>query len=343
MLFQREIIQDVRKYNYIRKNLNELRFLGQLHARGWNGFNYRLDLQTFIDPIIPSEQVIRFDWRLKNTHSNGMYSRLFSSIHFGTDSNRNNLVKKIRMFRGRRLSSRYGYFSYLKNVNPLSRLPAGRAQSDTQWFLGRPQTQLYSTLRNLPQGARKTLFKSRKSSSYFFSPTRYRFANLLRENKRISTKADRNFRYSRLLKNFWSSLPGNDMPRYYFRYKPFISITNFLNFPVHNYNSNRSHVKRENLVNPKNLPIEKYSLRNLYLNKPQILFPTNFIDERELALKTQNSSNGSKNLKKVYNISHKSLVGNKMKQRSSRSFSPFSINETNLILDQKIKSSKNLF
>lgn len=341
LLFQREIIQDIRKYNYIRKNLNELRFLGQLHARGWNGFNYRLDLQTFIDPIIPSEQVIRFDWRLKNTHSNGMYSRLFSSIHFGTDSNRNNLVKKIRMFRGRRLSSRYGYFSYLKNVNPLSRSPFGRAQNDTQWFLGRPQAQLYSTLRNLPQGARKTLFKSRKSSSYFFSPTRYRFANLLRENKRISTKADRNFRYSRLLKNFWSNLPGNDMPRYYFRYKPFISITNFLNFPVDNYNNNRSHVRRENLVNPKNLPIEKYSLRNLYLNKPQILFPTNFIDERELALKTQNSSNGSKNIKKVYNNSHKSLLGNKIKLRSSRSFSPFSINETNFISDQKMKSSKN--
>lgn len=341
LVFQREIIQDIRKYNYIRKNLIELKFLGQLYARGWNGFNYRLDLQTFIDPIIPAEQVIRFDWRLKNTHFNGMYSRLFSSINFGSDSNQNTLVKKIRMFRGRRLSSRYGYFSYLKNVNKLVRSPAGRAQSDSQWFATQPQTRLYSTLRNLPQGARKTLLNPRKTSSYFFSPTRYRFANLIRENKRISTKADRNFRYSRLLKNFWSSLPGNDMPRDYFRYKPFISITNFLNLPIDDYNTRRSFLKRDNLVNQKNLPIEKYSLRNLYLNKPQVLFPTTSIDERELALKTSNSSNNLKNSKKNFNINHRSLLNNKIKSRSSRNFSPFSLNETNFISDQKLKSSKN--
>lgn len=341
LVFQREFIQDIRKYNYIRKNLTEIRFLGQLHARGWNGFNYRLDLQTFVDPIIPSEQVIRFDWRLKNTHSNGMYSRLFSSIHYGTDSNRNNLVKKIRMFRGRRLSSRYGYFSYLKNVNPLIRTPSGKAQRDTQWFLGHPQKQLYSILQNLPQGARKTLLKPRKTSSYFFSPTRYRFANLLRENKRISTKADRNFRYSRSLKNFWSSLPGNDMPRHYFRYKPFISITSFANFSIDNYNNERSYVKRDNLVSSKSLPIENYSLRNLYLNKPQILFPTNFIDEREFSLKTENSSNSLKNPKKIYNINHKNFVGTKPNSvRPSRNFSSFSPNETNFISNQKLKSSR---
>ena len=71
-IYQRELIQDFRKYNFVRKNLLQLNTIGQLYNRGWNGFNYRLDLQILTDPIIPSEQIIRFDWRFKNSHAGGL-------------------------------------------------------------------------------------------------------------------------------------------------------------------------------------------------------------------------------------------------------------------------------
>lgn len=338
VVFQRELIQDIRKYNYIRKNLLNLKIIGQLHMRGWNGFNYRLDLQTFSQPIFPSEQMIYFDWRLKNTHSNGMYSRLLSQVSFGYDGNNNNLVKKIKLFRGRQLSSRYGYLRYLKEV-------LNEEMSNTSdWFVTRSdkKRKLFKRLSHLPEGIRKSKRRPKKPvNSFFFNSVNSKFSMLLKENKRINTKADRNFRFSHRFKKIWSFLPGNNMSRNYFRFKPFISVKNFLSSVDSNYSKNRSYLKTQNLVKVRNLPIGKYSLRNLTLTKPESLFPNNLIDDREDALKSKNFFKDWKNVKKINSLNHKKILGGSShKSEILRSFSPFSLNQSNFISDQKVKSSK---
>lgn len=159
-VYQRELIQDLRKYNYLRKNLTDLRFIGQLYSRGWNGFNYRLDLQTFIDPITPSEQVIRFDWRLKNTHSNGIRSRLFNSINFGLDSNHNLSFKRLKAFKGLRFSDRYGYFDYLRSYI---------SKRDTEdWYADDVDSDSRDGINALPNGARRFDDRQNDIPSFFF-------------------------------------------------------------------------------------------------------------------------------------------------------------------------------
>lgn len=337
VMFQRELIQDIRKYNYIRKNLLDLKVLGQLYSRGWNGFNYRLDLQVFSQPILPSDQMMYFDWRLKNTHSNGMYSRLFSQINFGYDGNNNNLAKKIKVFRGRQLSSRYGYFRYLKSV-------LNGESSNTKWYTthSSKKRKLFSRLSHLPEGLRKSKRRQKRAvRSFLFSPVKSKFSMLLKENKRIHTKADRNFRFSHRFKKIWSFIPGNNMPRKFFRFKPFISVTKFLDLSNSNYSKNRSYLKNSDLVKIRNLPIGKYSLRNFHLNNPEVLFPTNIINEREIALKSKNFFKDWKNSKKINNFGHKKILNHNLsKSEILRSFSSFSLDQSNFMSDQKLKSSK---
>lgn len=338
VVFQRELIQDIRKYNYVRKNLLDLKILGQLHMRGWNSFNYRLDLQTLSQPILPSEQMIYFDWRLKNTHSNGMYSRLFSQIGFGYDGNNNNLVKRIKLFRGRQLSSRYGYLRYLKEVLN------GEMSNTSDWYVtsSAKKRKLFKRLSHLPEGIRKSKRRQKKAvHAFFFNPANSKFSMLLKENKRVNTKADRNFRFSHRFKKIWSFLPGNNMPRNYFRFKPFISVNKFLTFVDSNYSKNRSRLKTQNLIKVRNLPIGKYSLRNLNLTKPEVLFPNTLINDREDAIKSKNFFKDWKNVKKINVSGHKKILGgNSTKSEIFRSFSPFSLNQSSFISDQKVKSSK---
>lgn len=337
VVFQRELIQDIRKYNYIRKNLLDLKVLGQLHLRGWNGFNYRLDLQVFSQPILPSDQMMYFDWRLKNTHSNGMYSRLFSQINFGYDGINNNLAKKIKVFRGRQLSSRYGYFRYLKNV-------LNTESSNTDWYATQSskKRKLFKKLSHLPEGIRKSKRRPKRTvRSFLFSPVNAKFSMLLKENKRIHTKADRNFRFSHRFKKIWSFVPGNNMPRKYFRFKPFISVNKFLNFANSNYSKNRAYLKSSDLVKIRNLPLGKYSVRNLYLTKPEVFFPTNVVNERAPALQSKNFFKDWKNVKKLNTFNHKKILKHNLdKSEILRSFSPFSLNQSNFISDQKLKSSR---
>jgi len=114
-VFQRELLQDIRKYNYIRKYQNDLQLTGQLFLRGWNGFNYRLDLKIIAEPILPTEQVVRFDWRFKNSHFDGITSRLFKSDLFGSSQARTAVTHKNLNFlrnRYKQLPSRYGFLDY---------------------------------------------------------------------------------------------------------------------------------------------------------------------------------------------------------------------------------------
>ena len=46
VVFRRELIQDIRKYNYLRWYWTHLELVGQLYSRGYNGQNYRLDFQA---------------------------------------------------------------------------------------------------------------------------------------------------------------------------------------------------------------------------------------------------------------------------------------------------------
>lgn len=120
-VYQRELLQDVRKYNYIRKHFNDLQMVGQLFLRGWNGFNYRLDLKIISEPIISIENIARFDWRFKNSHFDGLTSRLFRNDLFGSRKYRTKLTRKtLHILRNSAqiTSPRYGYLDYLKSKKP---------------------------------------------------------------------------------------------------------------------------------------------------------------------------------------------------------------------------------
>jgi len=299
-VFQRELVQDIRKYNYIRRNLQDLRFLGQLHARGWNGFNYRLDLQACIDPILPSEQVMRFDWRLKSSHSSGLHSRLFKGLPFGASTSSNTATKRVFMTKGPRMSSRYGYLQYLTRINRIKK----RGGDGGGWYHSAPRSiRKRLWLAKLALGDRKTIPTKRRHKSFLFSPGRAKFRLMLNEPRRVRTKAERNFKHSRIFRNFWSYMPGNDKPRRYFRRKPFISVQDFSSISAVNYARNRvlvdkSFVGRARSKLPK---IGKYALRNLYLTQPEFLFPTEYINQRLplFNLKTQYDQEDLRNSRKL--------------------------------------------
>lgn len=310
-VYQRELIQDLRKYNYLRKNLTDLRFLGQLYSRGWNGFNYRLDLQTYIDPILPSEQVIRFDWRLKNTHSNGIRSRLFNSINFGLDSNRNLSFKRLKVFKGLRFSDRYGYFDYLRSYV---------SQRDTEdWYADEVANDDSVGINALPNGSRRFDDKQDDIPSFFFDAPGSKFYSMLDHNMTLQSKFDRDFDYSQLFNSFWSYIPGNNEPKKYFKYKPFLSLGNFYDLKTKNYFLHR--VISNNLVSNFNkyFFIQKYRLHDTFLKDPASLFPTDFVNERDYALTRKNSPEFL-NERKVFSSSDSDLNLFNLKHRQKRSF-----------------------
>lgn len=66
VIFRRELVQDIRKYNYLRWFWAHLELAGQLYSRGYNGRNYRLDLETLkSNVILAGSKSNHFDWRLK--------------------------------------------------------------------------------------------------------------------------------------------------------------------------------------------------------------------------------------------------------------------------------------
>ena len=66
VVFRRELIQDIRKYNYLRWYWTQLELVGQLYSRGYNGQNYRLDFQVLKNVgMLADSKNNHFDWRLK--------------------------------------------------------------------------------------------------------------------------------------------------------------------------------------------------------------------------------------------------------------------------------------
>lgn len=310
-VYQRELIQDLRKYNYLRKNLTDLRFIGQLYSRGWNGFNYRLDLQTFIDPITPSEQVIRFDWRLKNTHSNGIRSRLFNSINFGLDSNHNLSFKRLKAFKGLRFSDRYGYFDYLRSYI---------SKRDTEdWYADDVDSDSRDGINALPNGARRFDDRQNDIPSFFFDSPGSKFYSMLDHNMTLQSKFDRDFDYSQLFNSFWSYVPGNNEPKKYFKYKPFLSLGNFYDLKTKNYFLHRA--ISNNLVSNFNkyFPIQKYHLHDTFLKDPSSLFPTAFVNERDYLLLRKNSPEFYNERKDLFSKNTDLKLYN-FKNRQKRSF-----------------------
>lgn len=285
IVFQREIIQDIRKYNFLRKNYLDLKNVGQIYLRGWNGFNYRLDLQNIVDPIIPTEQVVRFDWRFKNTHSGGLYSRLFKpSLRFGSTT-RQEPISTIRILSGRRRSSRYGYFDYLRTIN--NNNSSSRYLS---WYNTKPsrysKSRAASKLKMLADNIRKSVpSKNRRIRTFLFRPAKAKFRLLLSENLPIQTKADRNFRASRLFFrrhfNLWSYIPGNSKPHRKFYYKPFLSFQKISNIKTSGYLNNFLFSKKifKNRNKIKSQIINPFILRDLVLNNPAKIFPTSYVNQ----------------------------------------------------------------
>ncbi len=70
-IWQNELLQDFRKYNYLKQKYNELVLVGQFYDRGFNGKNYRLDFQHMNSPIIANENNLYFDWRFTNNSLEG--------------------------------------------------------------------------------------------------------------------------------------------------------------------------------------------------------------------------------------------------------------------------------
>ena len=61
-----ELLQDIRKYNFLYDKYQQLKTVGQLYNRGFYGFNFRLDMQNSVNPFYSTEKTIFFDWRFKH-------------------------------------------------------------------------------------------------------------------------------------------------------------------------------------------------------------------------------------------------------------------------------------
>lgn len=64
-LYRRELVQDIRKYNFLRRLWINLQLLGQLHSHGFNGRNFRLDLENIRDSRLAIDNTHSFDWRFQ--------------------------------------------------------------------------------------------------------------------------------------------------------------------------------------------------------------------------------------------------------------------------------------
>lgn len=300
-IFQRELIQDIRKYNFLRKNIIQLRVTGQLYNRGWNGFNYRLDLQSISDPIIPSEQVIRFDWRFKNSHSRGVHSRLFkSALNYGSDS-RQGSAATVRILSGRRKPSRYGYLDYLRTIENDSidskylKWTTGNRSKHRKYKYGSP-------LKILAPNVKKSgPSKNTRIRTFLFRPSKAKFRLLLSENLPLQTKSDRNFRNSSLFFrrhfNLWAYLPGNSKPRRKSFVTPFVSFQNFSNVKNLNYLDQFLYL-RKTIGNRNKLltqTINPYILRDTFFHEPSHIFPTAYDNQKLSYFDSKFNDNFTKN------------------------------------------------
>lgn len=75
-LYKRELMQDIRKYNYLRSRFNYIEQIGELFKRGYNGYNYRLDWQYIQEKIESIDQTLSFDWRVYQPFGRRKYSNL---------------------------------------------------------------------------------------------------------------------------------------------------------------------------------------------------------------------------------------------------------------------------
>jgi hypothetical protein len=69
-LWKRELLQDIRKYNFLKKKYNELLLVGKFYDHIYYGKNFRLDLQYVQKPLIAQDQNIFFGWRFKDYTEN---------------------------------------------------------------------------------------------------------------------------------------------------------------------------------------------------------------------------------------------------------------------------------
>lgn len=68
-IYRRELIQDVRKYNYLKRLWLNFDIAAQLHTRGLNGKNYRLDFENNREFKLAHDGTQHFDWRFKRKFS----------------------------------------------------------------------------------------------------------------------------------------------------------------------------------------------------------------------------------------------------------------------------------
>jgi hypothetical protein len=303
LIFQRELIQDLRKYNYLRKYILDLRLVGQLFSRGLNGFNYRLDLKYINTPIIAEEQIVRFDWRFKNSHFDGFNTRLFRPDLFGSSQKLSfSATKKIKFFKHKyeTYSPRYGYFEYLNSPSSSNFwVDSGTELKEREQYYNflNSKSKLLSKIPNTEREyfrfhfshpAKSKFEENPKNSLFLFSPSNFKFLKMKRLHLLIPTKTQRNFSNSRLLLNPWSFVSGNTKPRLPFKYKSFIPLTSFSKISFENYLSARS-LLNETYFRPKffglksfnnHLPFNKKGFRELFLKDPQRLFGNRFLDSR---------------------------------------------------------------
>lgn len=303
-VYQRELIQDIRKYNYIRKHHNDLQMVGQLFLRGWNGFNYRLDLKIISQPILPTDAISRFDWRFKSSHFDGLTSRLFKPDLFGSVPSKGApFSKTLRILRNRYqvTSPRYGFLEYSTAPRDSSLWLSFSEQRKSRRKVKQglhERSRFLSGLTEFDRRYHRLLFKKRSSVrwrarerfNFTFSPADYKFLKMKELNQIIPTKTRRNFRNSRLFLNFWSYFPGNTKPRLSFRYRSFIPLDYFkkissLNYSNDRWKLNESYFQKKKRLQSKNIPNYKMdfkSLRELYLKQPYFLFPNSYLNEKKL-------------------------------------------------------------
>lgn len=312
-VFQRELIQDIRKYNYIRKYMNDLNMVGQLYLRGWNGFNYRLDLKIASDPIIPQEQIVRFDWRLKNSHFDGLNSRLFRPTLFGTQQRRTSYgLTNLDYLHDERISSSpsYGFLDYFDRSRVGSRLNRKFQRQQRGKYISRlikkskilssfseNERRQYSDLfveEALEKGSSKkdedkNSVLNRGQRNFLYNPAEYQFFKMKQLNTLIPTRTIRDFKRSRLFLNFWSFVPGNTKPRLAFRYRSFLPLNYFSKVASYDYLNSRlkvndSYFHRKVRAKPDSgISADPKQLRKIFFERPHVLFPNEYYDEKKFA------------------------------------------------------------
>lgn len=64
-LYRRELVQDIRKYNFLRRQWFDFQLAAHLHSHGFNNRNFRLDLENFHDSRLAIDDTHSFDWRFQ--------------------------------------------------------------------------------------------------------------------------------------------------------------------------------------------------------------------------------------------------------------------------------------